>query len=104
MGDGKSIDVWRDRWIKKPPEFKVQWLGLVDPTPLKVENLLLDERRGWNMSPVREVLCEEDVGLVETIPLCKTSKLDRLIWIDSVAGMFTVRSTYYVARNILGRE
>ena len=104
VGDGKSIDVWRDRWIKIPPDFKVQWSGLANPIPLKVENLLLDDRRGWNMSMVREVLCEEDAGLVETIPLCKTSKPDRLIWIDFVTGMFTVKSAYYVARNILSRE
>ena len=79
-------------------------MGLVDPTPLKVENLLLADRRGWDIRTVREVLCEEDAGLVETIPLCKTSKPDRLIWIDSITGMFTVKSTYYIAKNILGRE
>ena len=23
VGEGKKIDVWNDRWIKKPPEFKL---------------------------------------------------------------------------------
>ena len=45
MGDGKRIDVWRDRWIRKPPDFKVKWSELVEPTPLKVEKLILDDKR-----------------------------------------------------------
>ena len=49
-------------------------------------------------------MCEEDTSLVEAIPLSKTSKPDRLIWMDSVTGIFIVKLAYYVARNILGRE
>ena len=38
------------------------------------------------MRTVKEVLCEEDTSLVEAIPLSKTSKPDRLIWMDLVTG------------------
>ena len=79
VGDGKRIDVWRDRWIRKPPNFRVQWSELVEPTPLKVETLFLVGRREWDIRTVKKVLCEEDANLVEAIPLSKTSKPDRLI-------------------------
>ena len=56
------------------------------------------------MRLVKEIFCEEDARLIAKIPLSKNTKPDRLIWMDSITGQFTIKSAYYVARTVLGRE
>ena len=104
MGDGKRIDVWEDKWLKKSPSSKVQLPDLVEPTPMKMEKLLLEDKREWNMEMVREILTQNDADMVSKIPLSKQCSPDRLIWSDSITGEFKVKSTYYVARRCLGKR
>ena len=47
---------------------------------------------------------EEDEGFINSIHFSRSSSLDRLIWHDSVTGEFSVKSTYYVARKMLGKK
>ena len=60
VGDGKSINVWREKWSKKPPEFIAQKPEV--PTPFKVEKLIAAERREWDMEMVKQVLVEDDAA------------------------------------------
>ena len=103
MGDGKKIDVWRDKWIKKPPSFKVE-LPQVQSTPLKVGDLMKEGSREWNMDTVNEVLVRSDAELVAMIPLSRTLIPDKLIWRDSISGTLTVRSSYYEAHKLFKNE
>ena len=43
--DGRQIDVWKDKWLRKPLEFKAQPPNHIEPTPLKVAKLLVEDRR-----------------------------------------------------------
>ena len=56
VGDGKQIDVWKNKWLKKSPSFKVQLPDHVEPIPMKVEKLLLEGKKEWNMDMVHEML------------------------------------------------
>ena len=104
MGDGKQIDVWKDKWLKNSPSSKVQLPVLVEPTPMKVEKLLLNDKREWNMEMVREILTWNDADMVSKIPLSKKCMSNRLIWSESITGEFKVKSAYYVARRCLGKH
>ena len=53
---------------------------------------------------MNEVMIENDAALVFKIPLNRQSKLDRMIWRDSIIREFMVKSTYHVARIVLGKE
>ena len=82
VGDGKSIDVWNDRWIKKPPDFKVHKPDQIQPTFMHVERLFHNGMMEWNKDMLRELMGEEEASLIEKIPLSKKGKADRLIWRD----------------------
>lgn len=53
IGDGKSVDIWRDGWILDHPTLE----DLVSPISNVngVEDLLIQDPRGWNVNLVREV-------------------------------------------------
>ena len=104
VGDGKKIDVWNDRWLKKAQFYKVQPPEFHQPTPLKVDKFIDEDQRSWNMKTGKEVLTNQDAELVEKIPLSKTTCPDKLIWRDSIVGTFSIRSAYYEARRLLGKD
>ena len=81
--DGRQIQVWEHKWLKKPPDFKVQHPDQVRPTPLTIDKLMVQNRREWNMPMIKEMMTETDATLVIEIPLSRKSNLDRLIWKDS---------------------
>ena len=56
------------------------------------------------MDMIKEMMNENDASYVAQIQLSKKSKSNRLIWRDSNIGVFSVRSTYYVARGVLRRK
>lgn len=42
VGDGSSIDLWRDRWLRNEPSYKVSWDSIsvyASPTPSIRESL-----------------------------------------------------------------
>ena len=51
---------------------------------MKVANFIRADKREWDMEEIKEVLSDEDVGLVARIPLSRKSTPDRLIWRDSI--------------------
>ena len=49
-------------------------------------------------------MTENDATVVARIPLSRSSVSNKLIWRNSITREFSVKSAYYVARRILGRE
>ena len=49
-------------------------------------------------------MTDNDAASVEKISLSRISEPDRMIWRDSMIGTFYVKSTYYEAHRVLGRE
>ena len=56
VGDGKKVEVWNDRWIKKPPDFKVQCSDHIQPTIMKVAQLFHNGKMEWNSGMIREMM------------------------------------------------
>lgn len=57
---------------------ETRYLDLVRPTPLKVAELI-NENRVWN-----EIFIDEDAEAILTIPLSRTEMPDRLIKMDNL--------------------
>ena len=100
VGDGKRIDVWLDKWVRKFPDFKVEQ-PQVQPTPLRVDKLIDVAKKEWNIEMVKQVLNDSDAELVMKIPLSRLCMPDKLIWRDSINGKITVKSAYFEARRQL---
>ena len=92
VGDGKSIYVWRDAWVRDLPGFRVGTTpdpGLVN---LKASDLLLDAGRGWDTELVHSIFVNNVSLAICSIPLPKSHISDSLMWHYSNNGLYTVKS------------
>ena len=71
---------------------------------MRVEQLIETNRTEWNERMIDTLMPKQDATLVEKIPLCRKGKPNKMIWRDSITGIFTVKSAYYKARRVLNRE
>ena len=60
VGDGKQIEVWKDAWLNKAPNFRATAPSQT-PTPLKVVVLINEEFRSWKVEMVNDLFTESDV-------------------------------------------
>ena len=55
IGNGQSVDVWCDKWIKKLPEYKGTPIDHNTPIPLKAECLIDEDDRVWKIDLLRDL-------------------------------------------------
>ena len=53
---------------------------------------------------VNDMFTETEALIITSIQLSKRSNPDKQIWRDSSIGLLTVKSAYYYARRVLGKE
>uniref|UniRef100_A0A2N9IGZ4 Reverse transcriptase domain-containing protein n=1 Tax=Fagus sylvatica TaxID=28930 RepID=A0A2N9IGZ4_FAGSY len=95
IGDGKSVDCWKDPWVPWIPGFLPKPKDpLVPPIPMLVSSLINQEIPSWNMSLLQEHFDEESMTAICRIHLPFQSSRDKLCWIADPKGVFTVKSAY----------
>lgn len=68
-------------------------------------SVLIDDKGCWKEDKVRQYFCAEDAMSILHIPLGKSCTTDRLIWIGTNNGKFSVKSAYkYAWELIFGTE
>ncbi|KAL6209127.1 hypothetical protein ACLB2K_020070 [Fragaria x ananassa] len=92
--NGKSIDVWTDRWV--PNNFG----GLIIPTdssnrftPLLVADVI-DASGNWNITHLEPFLNGDDAKAIKSIPIGNENDRDVLIWPFSKSGVYSAKSGY----------
>ena len=79
MGDGKSIYVWRDAWVRDLPGFRVGTTPAPGLHNLKVSDLLSDAGRGWDSELVHSIFENNDSLAICSISLSKSQISDSLM-------------------------
>ncbi|KAL6192040.1 hypothetical protein ACLB2K_038427 [Fragaria x ananassa] len=92
--NGKSIDVWTDRWVPNN-----SW-GLIIPTdtsnrfiPLLVADVI-DASGNWNITHLKPFLKGDDAKAIKSIPIGSENNRDVLIWPFSKSGVYSAKSGY----------
>jgi hypothetical protein len=80
VGDGRSIQIWGDRWFPSPSTFLVQSPPRLLPLDSKVSCLIDQDTKNWDLRMLSELFNEEEARVISNIPLSPTSPKDRLIW------------------------
>ena len=102
VGNGIQIDVWKDKWVNKPPLYQIHATNESLYPNLCVSQLIDRDRSCWNMELIDQVFTFDEAALIQKIHLSHRFPSDKLIWIDSTTADFMVRSAYCVARLRLG--
>ncbi|XP_050385795.1 uncharacterized protein LOC126802237 [Argentina anserina] len=69
VGNGKSIDVWDDRWVPNNNGGRISPTDMSNRfTPLLVADLM-DSQRNWNINNLEEFLSKEDKCAISAIPI-----------------------------------
>lgn len=101
VGNGDKVNVVCDSWLSSAPNYKIyvdidsRWYGL------KVSDLLLDGAR--NVELIFSLFPPNIVDHILQIPVVLYRGEDWQIWACSTNGIFTVKSAYYVARDLLDK-
>lgn len=95
VGDGKTIRITKDHWIKNSSRLKP-----IAPIPEDLNvNALIDETTGcWNVEMIQSYFNEDDAKNILQIPLCHTHCDDFPAWSYSKSGIYTVKSAYSLTR------
>jgi hypothetical protein len=100
VGNGSSIRIWKDRWIPSTSSHLVcSPVGALghDAT---VSDLIDKENGCWIPNVVTENFRKEEAEAILNIPLSPNLPQDRVIWIGSKSGLFSVKSAYFIGRSL----
>jgi hypothetical protein len=96
VGNGDNIQIWQDKWIPKPTTYKIQSpSGSMDP--LARVNTLIDLTTGWwNYTLIQSSFAKVEADMICSLPLSPLKAPDKMVWLGTKSGFFTVRSAYHM--------
>ena len=101
VGDGTTIAIWKDGWLKtssgkistpKPHNCPVD----------KVSDLIHDHK--WNSGIINSLFSPEETKLITAIPLSLFGGKDRYTWCSSANGEYTTKTGYVKAKERMERN
>lgn len=96
IGNGASINVWKDRWIPRPTSFKVIANIKGCDSNLRVLDLINWSDGRWKHSLLDEILLSCDAELVKQIRLVGPGTQDDYYWYYTKNGVFSVKSASHL--------
>ncbi|XP_075665170.1 uncharacterized protein LOC142634796 [Castanea sativa] len=104
VGDGVSVNVYRDRWFPNYPTNKLLLSVRDDEEEVMVSSLINHDLHVWRRDFIMENFNREEGEAICNIPLSRRRVPDSVYWKHSKDGKFTVKSAYKVARSLLEKE
>ena len=101
VGSGHSIRVLGDKWIPNYPSNSIIHSAKEDLRDALVSELINQELHLWRSDFIMEVFEKENVEAICRIPLSRRYVEDSIVWLLNKKGLFTVKSAYKVARELM---
>lgn len=97
IGDGKRIDITRDKWIGVLDQHRTSSHLPDELINAKVENLINSTNMTWKSNLIQSIFNGDEARKILAIPLGNQTTPDRMIWRHNKQGHFTVRTAYHAA-------
>nr|KYP63926.1 Putative ribonuclease H protein At1g65750 family [Cajanus cajan] len=95
LGNGNTIPVWGEPWIKYNDNYHC--IHPHDPSnsqAFKVSDLMSNDKNGWNDVLINSLLDKDTSNRILNIPILNPHCEDKRIWKWNPSGSYTVRSAY----------
>ncbi|KAL3530159.1 hypothetical protein ACH5RR_009481 [Cinchona calisaya] len=86
IGSSESVDIWEDRWLPKPRNFKIMSKHPGRSDVQYVSQLIDSESRRWKMDLLRSLFWPDEVDLIRDMQLSLYHSEDRLMWHYTITG------------------
>ena len=97
VGNGRSIMIWKDKWLPSPSTYEVVFLVNYIPEDSRVAELIDEEKGAWKTDLMSKVFFRHEADLICGIALCANMPKDKQVWALTNNGLFSVRSAYKLA-------
>jgi hypothetical protein len=98
VGDENSIKIWGDRWIPAPTSYSIQSPVRLLDSEAKVSALVDASMMWWNISLIKRIFNEEEATKICSMAICPQRQQDKLVWVGTKNGIFSIKSAYHLAR------
>ncbi|XP_042956310.1 uncharacterized protein LOC122292152 [Carya illinoinensis] len=100
IGNGCSVNVWKDRWLPKQISLAAtnRISGAADIT--WVSDLIEPGSRSWKYQTLTKYFSQQEIDLIRAIPISLGNREDRIIWGGTKNGLFSVKSAYHLHKEI----
>lgn len=96
IGNGESINIWSDPWLSHSSQIRPMGLAPVQFIDWTVKHLMMPSSTDWNRAAIQQVLPHEEERILSLQP-SKTGAPDKLIWLGTTSGEYTMKSGYHKA-------
>ena len=79
IGLGSNVRIWGDKWLNNPSTYMVQSPPMVLDVVAKVEELIDQDRKGWNLTLIREIFNVEDRVAIQSVPISSINQPDKSV-------------------------
>jgi ribonuclease HI len=95
VGDGNSINIWKDPWVPWLEDFKPKPKDdSIQLNPQMVSSLIDQNAHKWKLEALEQLFDQESVEAISRIIIPIRQREDKLMWIHDHKGVFTVKSAY----------
>lgn len=96
VGDGKSIKILEERWLRSMEDFCIDKNRVIgDVTHLSVSDFFLENTKTWDVNKLNSHFCSEDVAAIVKTRIPQRYTINRVAWTHSKNGKCTVKSGYF---------
>ena len=104
VGNGVSIRVLQDCWLPNHPTKKIFFQSEEEIWEWRVSNLVDWQIHQWDKERIMAILHQFDANAILQVPLSRRVVQDVLLWSFAKKGRYTVRSGYFVAKQLRKEE
>uniref|UniRef100_A0A2N9GNN9 Reverse transcriptase domain-containing protein n=1 Tax=Fagus sylvatica TaxID=28930 RepID=A0A2N9GNN9_FAGSY len=101
VGDGTSINVWKDPWIPWLQDFKARPKNDNDQQfPIMVSSLIDSNSHCWKQELLEQLFDSTTKEAINKITIPLRPRNDKIVWLLEKNGLFSVKSAYNLCQNL----
>nr|VDD26455.1 unnamed protein product [Brassica oleracea] len=99
-----EVKVWEDPWIPTTPARHARPLAPVLNPNMRVIDFINQDTKEWDVGLLQNYVHPEDIPLIRSMSISSAHRRDTFCWSYTKSGIYTVKSGYWVASNLMQPE